>query len=66
MLPVNQARRAYRPEEVGDLLGVSRSTVYRLMGEGVLESVKVGGARRVTDEQLDRYLASLEASVGAA
>jgi len=66
MLTVNQARRAYRPEEVGDLLGVSRSTVYRLMGEGALESIKVGGSRRVTDEQLDRYLASLEASAGAA
>ena len=66
MLSVNQTRRAYRPEEVGDLLGVSRSTVYRLMGDGLLESVKVGGSRRITDEQLDRYLATLEASVGAA
>jgi predicted transcriptional regulator len=37
MLSVNQTR-AYKPEEVGDLLGVSRSTVYRsIMAEGLLE-----------------------------
>ena len=66
MLSVNQARRAYRPEEVGDLLGVSRSTVYRIMGEGLLDSIKVGGSRRITGEQLDRYLAGRGAGGDAA
>ena len=66
MLSVNHQRRAYRPEEVGDQLGVSRSTVYRLMGEGALEPIKVGGSRRVTEDQLDRYVASLESGASAA
>lgn len=62
MLSANQTRRAYRPEEVGDLLGVSRSTVYRLLGEGVLGSIKVGGSRRVTQEQIEDFMASLVAT----
>ena len=55
---ITETRRAYRPEEVAELLGVSRSTVFRLMGSGQLQSLKIAGARRVTVEQLDRYLAA--------
>ena len=66
MLTTNQPRRAYKPEEVGDLLGVSRSTVYRIMAEGLLGSIKVGGSRRITGEQLDRYLAARQDGNGAA
>ena len=54
---ITETRRVYKPEEVGDLLGISRSSVYRLMGEGVLKSIKVGGSRRITAEQLDDYIA---------
>ncbi len=66
MLADTTARRAYKPEEVASLLGIGRSTIYRLMTSGSLESVKVGGSRRITVEQLDRYLATLEAEHGAA
>lgn len=53
-----EPRRAYRPEEVGELLGLSRSTVFRLLASGDLGSIKVGASRRVTVEQLDAYLAA--------
>ncbi len=49
-------QRAFAVEEVGGMLSVSRSTVFRLIAAGELESIKVGGSRRVTREQLDRYL----------
>ena len=59
-IPINETRRAYRAEEVAELLGVSRSTVYRLMGEGLLASVKVGGSRRITLDQLNAYVSVLQ------
>lgn len=51
------AARLYRPEEVADQLRVSRSTVYRLIRDGKLKSVKIGGSRRVSVEQIDDFLA---------
>lgn len=61
MNPTMDARRIYKPEQVGDVLGVSRSTVYRLMSDGSLESIKVGASRRITAEQLDAFLAAVGA-----
>ena len=45
-----------RIKEAQDLLGVSRSYVYRLMDKGVLESRKIGNARRVVAESLRNIL----------
>ena len=56
--PVTEHRRAYKVEEVAELLGLSRNTVFRLLKRGELQSIKVGGSRRITVEQLDRYLAA--------
>lgn len=43
-------------DQVAGLLGVSRSTVYRILAEGQLESVRVGGRQRVRSDELNRYL----------
>lgn len=51
------------PEEVGDLLGVGRSTVYDLMRLRVLPSVKIGRARRIPTSSLKEYVDRL-ATVG--
>ncbi len=64
MATTTETPRAYRPEQVGELLGLSRSTVYRLLRASELSSIKVGGARRITAEQLDAYLARLNAGAG--
>ncbi|MCK9922633.1 helix-turn-helix domain-containing protein [Frankia sp. AgPm24] len=40
------------PTEAADLLGVSRSTVYELMGSGDIESVHIGRARRIPSAAL--------------
>lgn len=41
-----------RIAEVADYLGVSRSKVYQLMGEGELPWVKLGRLRRIPRTQL--------------
>ena len=45
-----------RIKEAQDLLGVSRSYVYRLMHKGILESRKIGNARRIVAESLRNIL----------
>jgi excisionase family DNA binding protein len=43
-------------------LGVSRAKVYELMASGELRSVRVGGSRRIHSEDLDRFIAELDAA----
>lgn len=43
-------------EEAGEVLGLSRTTVYALMATGALRSVKIGGARRVPATVLREYV----------
>jgi len=40
-------------KDVALMLGVSRSTIYRLMREGILRSAKIGGARRFRCEWIE-------------
>lgn len=49
----------YRMEEVAQRTAQSRSAVYLDKQRGLLETIKVGGTRRVTHEQLERYVARL-------
>jgi excisionase family DNA binding protein len=44
------------PCEAADALRVSRSTIYRMCGEGVLESSKVRGSLRIPRESVIRLL----------
>ena len=43
-------------------LGVSRTTLYKLIEEGDLDSVKIGKARRISTESLEAYAAKLLAT----
>lgn len=51
----------FSPKQVGEILNVSRSQVYVLLKTGDLESVSVRGCRRVSEDQLVRYIRALEA-----
>ena len=44
------------------MLGVSRTTIYKLLDEGELTSVKIGKARRIPSDCLAAYIESLYAS----
>ena len=50
-----------RPKEGAQILGIGRDKLYDLMRSGRLGSVKDGGARFVTADQLAQYVALLEA-----
>src|SRR4051812_19816871 len=49
------------PSEVSRLLSVSPATVKRLIGNGVLPSVRIGTARRVLLTVLERFVDDLAA-----
>ena len=48
--------------EVSRALGVSRTTVYELIADGQLRSVKIGASRRVRREDLSAYVSGLQAA----
>jgi excisionase family DNA binding protein len=45
--------------ETAKALGVSRSTVYRLINDGVLDRVHIRSLPKIMPEDIDRYLAKL-------
>ena len=53
-------KMAYTVVEAAKLLSLSRSQIYRVMDLGLLETIKVGRARRVTHAQLERFVRKLE------
>jgi excisionase family DNA binding protein len=48
--------------EVVARLGISRAKVYELLASGELRSVRVGGSRRIRNEDLDKFIADLDDS----
>lgn len=52
--------QAYTVEEVADILNIGRDKVYYLLRTGQLRSIKIGKLRRITDQHLAEFVASLE------
>jgi excisionase family DNA binding protein len=52
--------QAYTVEQVAKMLNISRDKVYYLLRTRQLRSIKIGKSRRITDEQLATFIASLE------
>ena len=50
----------FTPKQAAQILNVSRSQVYVLLKQGDLESVSIRGCRRVSEDQLVRYIRFLE------
>jgi excisionase family DNA binding protein len=47
-------------EQVAEMLHVGRDKVYYLLRTGQLRSIKIGKLRRITEQQLAEFVASLE------
>jgi excisionase family DNA binding protein len=55
-------RRLLTVKEAAGALGISRSTISKMVKEGVLDSVKLGRLRRVPLAAIDEYVARLRAA----
>jgi excisionase family DNA binding protein len=55
-LGASVVKEAYTTEEVARLLKVHDKTIHRLIHSGKLNALRVGGRKRITQEQLDRYV----------
>lgn len=51
-----------RVPEVVARLGISRAKLYELLASGELRSVRIGGSRRIRNEDLDKFIADLDDS----
>ena len=51
---------AYTVEQVAEMLHVGRDKVYYLLRTGQLRSIKIGKLRRITNQHLAEFIASLE------
>lgn len=52
--------QAYTVEQVAEIRHVGRDKIYYLLRTGQLRSTKIGKLRRITDEHLAEFIASLE------
>jgi excisionase family DNA binding protein len=53
----NQEKRAFSVREAARICGVSRATLYRLLKEGKITSIKIGNRRLIRDDQINALLA---------
>lgn len=51
-------RLAYKFPEAAQRLGVSRTTMYELVNEGAVRAITYGGVRRITEDELVRFVHS--------
>jgi excisionase family DNA binding protein len=47
------------PEEAAEILGMSRSSIYKLITAGEIQSVKIGRSRRILTSALEKFVESL-------
>ena len=52
----------YTPRQVAEVLMISRSGVYDLIGQGIIPSVKIGRCRRVPRADFHRFVDDLVGS----
>jgi excisionase family DNA binding protein len=47
----------YKPEELAERIGVSRSKVYRLIATGVIPAIRLGSALRISADAFREWVA---------
>lgn len=55
-----------RPEVAAERLSVSRATVYELLAEGRIESIKIGRSRRIPESALMAFIEAQRRAQGVA
>lgn len=49
-----------RPEEAARRLGIGRATMYKLISDRSIRSIKIRGLRKIRPEALTEYIESLD------
>jgi excisionase family DNA binding protein len=49
----------YTVPEVASILKIGRTTVYKLLQEGAIGSIKIGSSRRVPHREIETYIEHL-------
>jgi excisionase family DNA binding protein len=60
-MEINSPSQLFRITEIGSRLALSRSSVYREIEAGNLHAVRIGKSLRISSDELDRYIAVLNA-----
>ncbi|MCE9557637.1 MAG: helix-turn-helix domain-containing protein [Armatimonadetes bacterium] len=53
---MSRKERLLKVSEVCTRLAVSRSLLYRLVAAGEIKKIKISGATRIAESELDRYI----------
>jgi excisionase family DNA binding protein len=56
---MKMSKLLYTVTEAAEALSISRAKVYELFNTGELESVKIGGSRRIPRQALEAFVESL-------
>jgi excisionase family DNA binding protein len=54
--PLTNDRRALHINDAAILYGISRSTIYKLMARGTLQTVKIAGRRLIPRDSLEALI----------
>lgn len=49
-------RKTYKVNEVAEALGISRTTIYKLIGQGELQRIKLGASTLIAAHSVDALL----------
>lgn len=63
--PSSIPRLLYTPKEAAQALGISRSSLYVLLSQGAIDSVRIGGSRRITATALNTFIETLTTEINA-
>jgi excisionase family DNA binding protein len=55
--PADNQPLLYRVRDAANLLAISETVLYDLIARGEVESLKIGGSRRITRAALEAYIA---------
>ncbi len=58
--PLLKARLAVSITEAASVVGIGRTSMYREIERGTISTVRIGGRRLITIDELRRYVAALE------
>lgn len=53
----------FTPQQVAEMLNISRSHLYSVMAEKKIKSITIGRSRRFTPEQIDSFVSEMVSSL---